>query len=560
MRFDASQQMRMGQHMKLAPRMIQSMEILQMPLLQLEERIAQELESNVTLEVDEDGGGPAAASADAEGEDQDLGQTVAESAASDELNEDAGEGEEGGSAGEHDAADTGDSAVAGDELPISVDETSARDDFERLDSFESDNPEAAENEYDERAEERPDTFDLDRLASRETPTGDPDAKSLAMANTASRSASMAEQLREQWGLADVEEELRPLGEHIIAFIDDDGYVREPLATILDRLPAASAQNGNAQTSPTIARMEQALQAVQLLLDPPGVAARNTRECLLLQVDAILDEKRGTGGWGVDGGGEGGAMNPAERERWLSVRRLIADHLDDLAQNRLPRIAEKTGLTLVDEPPGVVVPDAIVEYDTDADRYVCYLNDNRLPHLRINQEYARLAKDRTAPAPTREFIKKNLSNASWLLDAVEQRRRTLLRVVNSVVAAQREYFDYGPQALRPLPMTQVAEQLGIHVATVSRAVAEKYLLTPRGVVPLRGFFSGGTQTQSGEDLSWDAVKAALKEIIDAENKADPLNDDELAAQLLERGIEIARRTVAKYRDQLGVPSARLRKTF
>jgi RNA polymerase sigma-54 factor len=130
----------------------------------------------------------------------------------------------------------------------------------------------------------------------------------------------------------------------------------------------------------------------------------------------------------------------------------------------------------------------------------------------------------------------------------------------VVAAQREYFDFGPQSLKPLPMTQVAEQLGIHVATVSRAVADKYLLTPRGVVPLRSFFSGGTQTHSGEEVSWDAVKAALKEVIDAEDKQNPLSDDALAEALSKRGIEIARRTVAKYRDQLGIPSARLRKAY
>ncbi len=536
MRFDASQQMRLGQHMKLAPRMIQSMEILQMPLLQLEERIAQELESNVTLELDDDG---AAAAPDG----------VVPGAQREPM---------------HDG-------VADGDRPMTVGETSGQDDFERLESFETSNPEVAENEYsDSVADRAPDTFDFDRLASRDTAGGatgggvggDPDAKSMAMANTASRSASLAEQLREQWGLVDVEDELRPLGAQIIAFVDEDGYLREPLATIIDRAPVDAPR-------PTPEQMERALQAVQLLLEPAGVAARNTRECLLLQVDAVIDEKRAA------------ANGAAERDRWAVVRRLIADHLEDLAQNRLPRIAEKTGLTmpeinaamdkmhllslaparqLVDDPPSVIVPDAVVEYDTDGDRYVAYLNDTRLPNLRINQEYARLAKDRESPRETREFVKKNLSNAAWLLDAVEQRRRTLLRVVNAVVAAQREYFDFGPQHLRPLPMTQVAEQLGVHVATVSRAVAEKYLLTPRGVVPLRGFFSGGTQTHSGEDVSWDAVKAALKEVIDAEDRTNPLSDDALAAELSRRGIEIARRTVAKYRDQLGIASARLRKAY
>jgi RNA polymerase sigma-54 factor len=146
------------------------------------------------------------------------------------------------------------------------------------------------------------------------------------------------------------------------------------------------------------------------------------------------------------------------------------------------------------------------------------------------------------------------------------------VLQSVVVHQREYFDVGPQALKPLPMTQVAEELGIHVATVSRAVAEKYIQTPRGAVPLRKLFSGGIPTAAepgepgaeaapgGESMAWDAIKEALREIIDGEDKAKPLSDDALVLELKKRGIEIARRTVAKYRDQLGIPTARMRKTF
>ena len=521
MRFDASQHMKLGQHMKLAPRMIQSMEILQMPLLQLEERIAQELESNVTLEIAEDG-----PEAPLDGE-------------------------------RAEALSNGVSADGRADGPMTVDEGSGKDDFERLDSFEQDNPDVVENEYSEKVERTPDYDMLDRSRISRL-DGEPDAKSEAMANTASRPESLTEQLQEQWGLADVDEDTRALGRQIIAFIDGDGYLRTPLETIADRLPAD-------QPRPTSEHLEHALKAVQLLLDPPGVAARDTRECLLLQADALAAEAR----------------TESDRADWALVRRLIAEHLDDLAQNRLPRIAERTGLSLdqlkhalermrllqlaparalVTEQPGVLVPDAVVEYDADQDRYIAYLNDTRLPNLRINQEYAKLAREKEAPRPTKDFIKKNLSNATWLIDAVEQRRKTLLRVIRVVVDAQREYFDYGPQSLKPLPMTQVADQLGVHVATVSRAVADKYLQTPRGVVPLRGFFSGGTQTESGEEVSWDAVKAALKEVIDAEDRKNPLSDDALAEELSKRGIEIARRTVAKYRDQLGVPSARLRKQY
>lgn len=558
MRFDASQQLRLSQQMKLAPRMIQSMEILQMPILQLEERIAQELESNVTLETAEDGGS-----------DGDLSS----------LSSGAGVELEGAERVAQIQNALDDAAGSAAERPLDLDARSAQDDFSRLEDYERENPEYAENEYDAKeavssvSSSAADAFELRRLAS--TSGLDSDAKSEAMSNTASRGASLQDQLREQWHLSDVDDALRPAGDAIIAFVEDDGYLRTDLATVLDKTTI--------QPKPTPEQLERALSALQLLLEPPGVCARDTRECLLLQIDALAEESA----LGVSGGGSITSDSShdhhraSERDQWSLVRRLVADHLDDLAQNRLPRIADKTGepmariqaaiekmkvlnlapgRQLVDDPPSIIVPDAIVEHDPDQDRYIVYMNDRRLPNLRINREYALMSKDKEAPKPTREFIKKSLGNAQWLIEAVEQRRRTVERVIRVVVDAQREYFDYGPQSLKPLPMTQVAEQLGVHVATVSRAVSDKYIQTPRGVVPLRGFFSGGTHTDSGEEVSWDAIKAAMKEVVDAEDKKHPLSDDAIADALKERGVEIARRTVAKYRDQLGIPSARLRKVF
>src|SRR5690606_36017444 len=143
-----------------------------------------------------------------------------------------------------------------------------------------------------------------------------------------------------------------------------------------------------------------------------------------------------------------------------------------------------------------------------------LNRGRQPALRINPVYRDLSKDREQPKETRQYLANNISNARWLLDAIQQRHSTLLRVVNIVIEAQREFLDHGPQHLRPLPMILVAEQLGIHVGTVSRAVADKYMQTPRGIYPLRMFFSGGTESASGDEMSWAAVQAKLKEIIDA----------------------------------------------
>lgn len=546
--------MKMGQHMKLAPRMIQSMEILQMPLAELEERLEQELESNPTLELTE------------------------------------GDGESPSSSGaSEDAAGTQTTKTE-----------AGADEFERLDSFEESNPDMVDNEYTEvtpRERSRDDDFDGLTYRKVRDSGGDRDAKMDAMAAAPARGASLLDQLRGQWSLADVDEAIRPYGELILSFLEDDGSLKTPLETIADRAPVAPntsdvpanapggavSRNGVVQfaTRPSVQQLEHALKALQLFLEPAGVAARSPQEALLLQLDAL--EAGGNDlGWPL--------------EAFAAAKTIVEHHLDDLMQNRLPKVAEKTGLSLdeikhaltllrrlslapgrrlVETNERPIVPDAIVEFDEATDRYFAYLNDAHLPSLRINEEYARLSRDKAMVKRDREFIKTNLGNAQWLLDAVNQRRQTLLRVVHKVIEHQRDFFDLGPQALKPLPMTQVAEELGIHVATVSRAVAEKYIATPRGVMPLRKFFSGGVArsaiieegetepapgAEAGESLAWDAIKVALQEVIATEDKRNPLSDEALADELKKRGIAIARRTVAKYRDQLNIQSARLRKVY
>jgi RNA polymerase sigma-54 factor len=175
-------------------------------------------------------------------------------------------------------------------------------------------------------------------------------------------------------------------------------------------------------------------------------------------------------------------------------------------------------------------------------------------------YQKMLKDKSADKTTREFLADKVRNAKWLLEAIEQRKSTIQRVIRAVVDAQQEFFENGPEFLKPLPMIGVADQLGIHVATVSRAVSEKWIQTPRGVFPLRRFFSGGTTNAEGEDMSWDAVKEKLKIIIDNEDRKNPLNDDEIVEKLKAQGIDLARRTVAKYRKILNIPTARQRRDF
>lgn len=515
--------MRLEQRMKLAPRMIQSMEILQLASQALEERIEQELTSNPTLELRE--AGPDAQDVEAQVEQE---------------KRDSREGER---------------EMVVDDTPTAQDGTANStnaDDFERLTNI----SEEYSDSWDSNTYETGESFSYRRRGD----DGERDAKLDAMANTASRPESLAEQLMGQWHLTELPPDatpeqaraLRTAGEIIIEHLDDDGYLRMDLAELVKLTPNAGI---------TVEVFEQALRLIQQSLEPVGIGARDLRECLLLQIDAKMRQ---------------------EPERDLTVERLlVSDYLKDIENNRLPRIAKAAGVSVeaVNEAklnlrmfyphPGRlletsvqhrITPDAVIEFDDEHDRYTARLSHDRLPSVQINPRYLKMLRDAQLDRKTKDFVSNNLRSARWLLDAIEQRHHTLLRVINVVIEAQREFFDLGPQHLKPLPMTTVADQLGIHVATVSRAVNEKYIQTPRGIFPLRMFFSGGTETQAGDAMSWAAVQAKLQEIIDGEDKSNPLSDDELVDKLKEKGIEIARRTVAKYRKQMNIPPARQRRRY
>ncbi|MBI1371037.1 MAG: RNA polymerase factor sigma-54 [Planctomycetes bacterium] len=500
MRIDAGQHLRLEQKMKLSPRMIQSMEILQLATMALEERIEMELEQNPVLELRE-------ATADQETQPRD--------------------------------ADTE------GEREIRVEDSSQghSEDFARADEF--------NREYGEEWSQNT-TESAEFHTPMRKDTGERDIKMDAMANTASRGASLPDQLLEQWRFVETEAEIRKAGEHLIGFIDDDGYFRADMEQVLHQAPPGV----------TLEQLEAALKLIQQRLEPTGIGARDLPECMVIQIDAMIEDQ-------------------GPEDELVNARALMTRHRKDLEMNRLPRIVQQSGMDMeqikaalnvlkrLDPRPGrrlapervqVITPDVIVEYDPVNDRYVAGLNRGRQPALRINPQYRALSKDRSQDKATRKYLADNLSNARWLLDALQQRNSTLLRVVNVVIDAQRDFLDHGPQHLKPLPMIQVADQLGIHVGTVSRAVADKYMQTPRGIYPLRQFFSGGTENASGEEMSWAAVQAKLKEIIDNEDPKNPFSDDALVDQLKEAGLDIARRTVAKYRGQMNIPPARRRRKF
>ena len=300
--------------------------------------------------------------------------------------------------------------------------------------------------------------------------------------------------------------------------------------------------------------QRALREVQKL-DPPGIGARTVQESLLLQLRA-LDED-----------------HPVERE-------LIEHYFDELQNREFQKIVKQTGHSverikevldfiktrLVLHPGiafgsarvGFIFPDVIVDYNETGDGYTVTIPDNGLPRLYISGHYRRMLQDRQLDSKTRRYIKNNMQSAQWIIEAIEQRRQTLRKVAESIVEAQKEFLENGPKFLKPLPMADVAEKVGVHVATVSRAVADKFVQTPRGLYPLRSFFTGGTETDAGESVSWDAIREKIRDLVDHEDKCNPLSDDQIVKHLQEEGITVARRTVAKYRKLMDIPSSHRRR--
>jgi RNA polymerase sigma-54 factor len=259
---------------------------------------------------------------------------------------------------------------------------------------------------------------------------------------------------------------------------------------------------------------------------------------------------------------------------------LENHLEDIEHNRLPIIQRKTGYDLasirdaidvlrhLNPRPGAaftpdtnryVVPDVAVERRDDG-TYEIRLLDDWVPEVYISRRYVEMCKDRNAAPETREYLKRKIQDAQWLKESIEQRRSTLEKVTRAIIEHQRPFLDKGPEYIQPLKMQQIADLVGVHVTTVSRAVDDKWVQTPRGVFPLKRFFGGGKETASGEEVAWEVIKQKLLEIVGNEDKSNPLSDEELVARLQEAGYPIKRRTVTKYRKMLHIPSSRQRKDW
>lgn len=478
------QQLQQKLQQKLSPQQIQMIRLLELPTLELEERVKHELEDNPALE---EGKEPQ--------DDLEHSEEVEDFAAEGSDNEDL-------SLGDYFSAD--------------------------------DIPEYKLQQMTERAERK-----------EEIPFAEGE--------------SLSEFLLEQLRLRELPEKQVKIAEYIIGNLDDDGYLRRDLSAIADDLVFQAGVEADE------AEVEQVLRVIQDF-EPAGIGARDLKECLLIQLN--------------------------KREKTEATRlalRILNSYFEDFTRKRYERILKTLDITeeelkraireitLLNPKPGSswgdtmetamsqVVPDFVVEANNG--ELTLSMNNRGVPDLRINQEYAEMFQDYAGNKANQtadrrdavQFVKQKLDAAQWFIDAIRQRNETLQRTMETIICLQREFFLTGDETtLRPMILKDVAERTGYDISTISRVSNSKYVQTNFGVYPLKFFFSESMQTDTGEEISTREVKKIMKDHVDAEDKRHPLTDEELAAILKEAGYVIARRTVAKYREQLGIPVARMRK--
>lgn len=333
-----------------------------------------------------------------------------------------------------------------------------------------------------------------------------------------------------------------IGLFVIGCIDDDGYMRVPVEEIARDLDKS------------VDEVEEVLALIQTF-DPPGVGARSREECLLIQLktknvanpfaEAILREH----------------FNDFLQRRYSDIGKAlkITPEQVQAAADIISTLNPNPGSQISGDEPMYVIPDLIVERVNND--YEVFLNDRNVPRLRISARYRELLRNTKGRKDAAgSFIQGKLNSARWLIQTIEQRRRTMIKVMKCIVEEQREFLEKGISHLRPLTLQQVATRIGMHESTVSRVTSNKYVQTPRGVFLLKYFFSSSLEKDGGEDVSAKSVRNLIKEIIAQEDRKVPLSDQAIADQLHDRGFRIARRTVAKYREQMNILSARQRRRY
>jgi RNA polymerase sigma-54 factor len=379
------------------------------------------------------------------------------------------------------------------------------------------------------------------------PTGDDDedeGRHNLIENQPNRATSLAEHLSWQLRFSDLSAEEERIASLIIGNLDVDGYLQDAVEEI-----AATA-------GASVEAVERVLKLIQEC-DPPGVGARDLRECLLLQ---LRDQ---------------GFADPHNQDPILSLAaKIVQDHLPALEGRRFERLAKDLGVSVEDVTRAVkliaaldpkparnfgegdiryVTPDVYV--DKVGDEYVVTLNDEGLPRLRVSASYRQLLAQ---GGEAKEYVQEKIRAAAWLIKSIHQRQRTLLLVAQSLVKFQKDFLTYGVSHMRPLVLRDVADDIGIHESTVSRAIANKYIATPRGIYALKQFFTTGLKGRHGQEVAAESVKERIRAMIATEDPTQPLSDEEIARALSSDNIVIARRTVAKYRESMNIPPSAKRK--
>lgn len=358
-------------------------------------------------------------------------------------------------------------------------------------------------------------------------------------NSITKEETLQEHLLKQLSLQDLSEKERHIGETIIGNLDENGFLQTGIEEMAQ------------ETQSTPADVEKVLTLVKTF-HPVGVGARDLKECLIIQTQRL------------------GTATPL-------ITSIIEGHLDALAHKQFQQIAKELNTTtaevqaaaeviaMLEPKPGqmfgenrtqYVLPDVIVKKFNN--EYIVMLNDDRIPHLRINKVYRNLMNQQDTAAETRDYVKDKVKAGMWFIKNIQQRQQTIYNIAVDIVNTQKEFLDNGINFLKPLTMKEVADRIGIHESTVSRAIANKYMETPQGIFQMKFFFSRSIETQNGETVSSTNVKNRIEELIKGEDPRHPLSDQKIIQLLAQEGITIARRTIAKYRAELNIQPSNLRK--
>jgi RNA polymerase sigma-54 factor len=352
--------------------------------------------------------------------------------------------------------------------------------------------------------------------------------------------TLGDHLRSQLSVSVISDDVRNAAESIIGNLDEDGYLTAALQEI--------AEVGEHKME----HLEEALRVVQSL-DPAGVGARNLRECLLLEIESV----NGKGGvaWQI----VSNHLRLLETRQYKEIARVLARPMEhvDIAVKMIQHLNPRPGLRYSGAGARVVEPDVFIT--KDGDDYIIQMNDEDVPQLRLNAQYRKmLERDNGQTKEVRDYVRERYTSAIQLMKNIEQRKQTIMKVCQAIVRRQIDFLSYGLDALKPMMIKEVAEEVGVHPSTVSRAVASKYVHTPQGVFELRYFFSEAVQGPSGGSTPLLTLKRMVKKMIDEEDRTKPLTDEHITAMLQTQGINVTRRTVAKYREDMKIPSTHQRR--